>query len=138
MVEIAHQCGAGLLVGDVLGRTAHIDVDDFGARPLGDARALRHPVRLAARELHDMGARSRAFGAQHGIAAALDEGIACRHLGHHKAGARRLTSRRNGASVIPDMGARTTRLRTATLPIWKVSCELSYGWPARDQVLPII
>ena len=54
---------------------------------LGDAGALRHPVRFAAGELHDMGARSRAFGAQHRIAAALDEGIACRHLRYDEASA---------------------------------------------------
>ena len=54
MIEIAHQRRAGLLAGHVLGRAAHVDVDDVGAGAFRDARALRHPVRLAAGELHDV------------------------------------------------------------------------------------
>ena len=52
MVEIAHQRRTGLAAGHVARGTAHVDVDDVGAGGLGDPRALRHPVRLAARELN--------------------------------------------------------------------------------------
>ena len=53
----------------------------------GDARALRHPARLAAGELNDMNAGALSFGAQHSIAAAFDQGIAGGHLGDDEAGA---------------------------------------------------
>ena len=39
MIEVAHQRRAGLPVGDLLGRAAHVDVDDLGAR----ASAMRAP-----------------------------------------------------------------------------------------------
>jgi hypothetical protein len=47
MIEIAHQCRAGLAAGDMARRTAHVDVDDVGAGGFRNARALRHPMRLA-------------------------------------------------------------------------------------------
>jgi hypothetical protein len=54
VVEIAHQRGAGRAVGHVLRRATHIDVDDGRAGAFRNARALRHPVRLAAGKLNDM------------------------------------------------------------------------------------
>ena len=58
-----------------------------GARAFGDARAFRHPVRLAAGELHDVDAGALPFGAQHGIAAAFDQRVARGHLRDDEAGA---------------------------------------------------
>jgi hypothetical protein len=86
MIEVAHQRRSRLPVGDVLGRASHVDVDDFGAGAFGNARALRHPVRLAAGELNDMDAGALAFGAQHGVAAAFDQRIACRREQRQAAG----------------------------------------------------
>src|SRR5258708_6309782 len=54
VIEIAHQCRAGLAAGHMPRRTAHVDIDDVGAGGLGDPRAFRHPPDLAARELNDM------------------------------------------------------------------------------------
>ena len=87
MIEIAHQRGARLPVGHVLRRAAHVDVDDFGARGFGDARALRHPVRLAAGKLHDVRAGALAFHPQHGVGAAFDQRVARGHLRDDEAGA---------------------------------------------------
>ena len=86
MIEVAHQRRARLPVGHVLGRAAHVDVDDLGARALGDARALRHPVRLTTGKLHDMDAGALSFGAQHGVAVAFDQKFARGHFGDDKAG----------------------------------------------------
>ena len=62
MIEVAHQRRSRLPVGDVLGLTAHVDVDDLGARAFGDARALRHPARLTTGKLHDVNASAMSFG----------------------------------------------------------------------------
>ncbi len=58
-----------------------------GARAFGDARALRHPVRLAAGKLDDVDAGALPFGAQHGVAVAFDQQFARGHFGDDKAGA---------------------------------------------------
>ena len=87
MVEIAHQRRTGLAVGDVFGRAAHVDVDDLGAARLGDARAFGHPLRLAARDLHDVVSDAVPFGAKARIALALRERRAGHHLGDDEAGA---------------------------------------------------
>ena len=87
MVEIAHQRRAGLPAGHVPRRATHVDVDDGGAGLLGDARALRHPARLAAGELHDVEPDALPFGAQQRIGTALGEVLARRHLGDDEAGA---------------------------------------------------
>ena len=44
-------------------------------------------MRLAAGELNDMNAGALSFGAQHGVAVALDQGVAGGHLGDDEAGA---------------------------------------------------
>ena len=64
VIEVAHQRRARLAAGHVPGRAAHVDVDDVGAGALGDARAFRHPARLAAGELHDVEPQALPFGAQ--------------------------------------------------------------------------
>ena len=51
VIEIAHQRRARELAGHLARRAAHVDVDDVGAEPLGDARAFRHPVRLRGRRV---------------------------------------------------------------------------------------
>ena len=59
VIEVAHQRAARQLARHLARRAAHVDVDDVGAEPLGDAGALRHPARLAAGELYDEGDSSR-------------------------------------------------------------------------------
>ena len=54
VVEVAHQRRAGIAAGHLLGRAAHVDVDDVGALARGDARGLGHVARLAAGKLHHM------------------------------------------------------------------------------------
>ena len=71
MIEIAHQRRAGLTVGHMLGRAAHIDVDDVGAGGFSDACALRHPVRFAARELNGVDGNPAPVGAKHRVATAI-------------------------------------------------------------------
>ena len=74
-------------VGHVPRRAAHVDVDDVGAGGLGDPRALRHPVRLAAGKLHDVRADAGRLAAQPRHRPALREIVARGHLGHDQAGA---------------------------------------------------
>jgi hypothetical protein len=86
--RVGEQGGAGQLVADLLGRAAHVDVDDLGAAGHVVARRLGHPARLAAGDLHD----DRAGLAVEVAAQARQAGVAqCRvgrqHLGHHVAGA---------------------------------------------------
>ena len=69
----------------MLGRAAHIDIDDRGARIFRDPRALRHPVRLASGELHDVDVDPGALGAQARVAAAFDELWGGHHLGYDEA-----------------------------------------------------
>ena len=80
MVEIAHQRRAGLAAGHVTRGATHIDVDDVGAGGFRDPRALGHPVRLAARELHHMRPHARGFAAQPGNGAALRQVVARGHF----------------------------------------------------------
>ncbi len=89
MIEIAHQRRARLPVGHVLGRAAHVDIDDVGAGILRDASALAHPARLAAGKLHRMDRDPAPVGTQHGVATAPGELCGCHHLGYDKAGAHR-------------------------------------------------
>ncbi len=86
MIEIAHQGGAGLSAGHVTRRAAHIDVDDIGAGGFRDPRALRHPFRLAAGELNDMGADAGRLTTQPRHRLAVDEIIARGHFGHDQPG----------------------------------------------------
>jgi hypothetical protein len=88
VIKVAHQCGAGLTAGHVAGRTAHIDIDDVGARGFGDPRALRHPAGFAARELNDMRAYSGCLAAQTRHRTTVDKIVAGGHFRNHKAGAK--------------------------------------------------
>ena len=54
---------------------------------LGDARAFRHPLCLAAGELHHMRPDSGRLAAQHRHRAAVDKIVAGGHLGDHETSA---------------------------------------------------
>ena len=83
-----------------------------GAGGFGDARALRHPVRLAAGELHDVDAGALPFGAQHGVAAGPRPSNSLAVISETTSRRpSRDTRRRNGASVTPVIGASITRIR---------------------------
>src|ERR1700686_5187887 len=87
MSEIAHQRRAGLAARHMARRTAHIEIDNFGTRGLGDPSALRHPFDLAARELDHVRAYAGRFASQPRHWAAIDEVIARSHLGNDQSGA---------------------------------------------------
>ena len=84
VIEIAHQRRAGGAVGHLLGRAAHVDVDDVRALRLGDAGAFRHPMRLAAGELHDVDGDALSLAAHARFALALDECGARGHFRNHQ------------------------------------------------------
>ncbi len=67
-------------------RATHVDVDDVGAGSFRDAGAFGHPVRLAARELHDMKRVAVALGTQNRARVSLHQILARRHLGDDKTG----------------------------------------------------
>ena len=81
VIEIAHQRRTGFAIGDVLGRTAHIDIDDGGAGSFGHARAFGHPARFAAGKLNHMQSRAMILDPQCGIALSVGE---CRASGHFR------------------------------------------------------
>ena len=84
MIEIAHQRRAGGAVGHLLGRAAHVDVDDVRALRLSDAGAFGHPMGLAAGELHDVDGDALPFAAHARFALALDECSARGHFRNHQ------------------------------------------------------
>jgi hypothetical protein len=55
MIAVAHQRRSRKLAGDLSGRAAHVDVDDFSAQRRCNARTLRHPAGIAAGKLYDKG-----------------------------------------------------------------------------------
>ena len=117
MVEIAHERRSRGPVGHLLRRATHIDIDDVGALRLGNACAFRHPPGLASGELHDMDADAGAVAAN-GCLAFSRARPAHAVISETTSPAPSLSaSRRNGVSVMPDMGAKTTRFGTATGPI---------------------
>jgi hypothetical protein len=80
MIEIAHQRRAGLTAGDMTRRTAHIDIDDVGAGRFRNPCALRHPMRLATRELNDVRSDAGGLAAQKRHRPAVHEFVAGGHL----------------------------------------------------------
>src|SRR5665811_2349397 len=80
--------GTGLTAGHMTRGTTHVDVDDFGAGGFGNPRAFRHPPDLATRELNDMGTNSCRLASQPRHWPAIDEVVACRHLGNDESGAK--------------------------------------------------
>jgi len=75
----AHQRRAGIAVDHPLGRAAEIDVDDIGARVLGDPGRGGHPAGVAAGELHHV----RQPGRRHQLAAHVVVADAERAAGDH-------------------------------------------------------
>ena len=78
---VLHQGRAGPFVADLLGRAAHVDVDDLGATVQVVARGLGHHLGVRARDLHRDGA-GLAFmvGAARGLEAVPQVLARCHHL----------------------------------------------------------
>jgi hypothetical protein len=89
VTKIAHQRRAGLAARHMARRTAHIDIDNFGACGFGDARAFRHPTGLAAGELDDMRTYARRLASQPRHRATIDEIIAGGHFRNDESGPKR-------------------------------------------------
>ena len=118
MVEVAHQRRAGVAARHLLGRAAHVDVDDVGAGVGRGPGALGHPVRLAAGELDDMGAVAGALGPEQRLGVADRQLVSGHHFRDDQPGAdRRAPASRNGRSETPDIGARSTRFGIVAGPI---------------------
>ncbi len=84
MRKIPHQRRSRRAARDVLGRAAHVDVDDAGAGTFRNARAFRHPARLAAGKLHDVQPRPVILDAPPRHALAVGERRARRHFRDHQ------------------------------------------------------
>jgi hypothetical protein len=80
MIEVAHQRRPRRPVGDVLCRATHVDVDDRGAKVLGNACAFGHPARFAAGQLGDVEARTMGLDAPPLVAPAFGERGTCGHF----------------------------------------------------------
>ena len=118
VIEIAHQRRAGGAVGDLLGRAAHVDVDDVRALRLRDAGAFRHPMRPRSRRAARRGWRRPAPRCAR--APRAGPGPVRRRRSFPKPPGRRPAVRPAGgraASVMPDIGAKITRFGTVTGPI---------------------
>ena len=117
MVEVAHQRRTRLAACHVAGGATHVDVDDVGARGLGDPRAFCHPVRLAAGKLNDVRSAARGLAAEHGHRPPAHEVVAGGHFGNDEPCPQRFGKAAETAlSVIPDIGARRTRLAIGISP----------------------
>ena len=82
-----------------------------------DARAFGHPVRLAAGELHDVEPQPLAVEPPLLLALRPSTSASLAIISETTTPAPRLAARRrNGASVMPDMGARNTRFGSVTGP----------------------
>jgi hypothetical protein len=107
---VLHQRGAGHHVADLLGRAAHVDVDDLGAAVDVVAGGLGHHGRIGAGDLHgDRVNLAVVVGAPLGLGAAVEQGVGGDHLGDGEPAPIFLQSWRKGRSVTPAMGA-TNRL----------------------------
>jgi len=87
VVEVAHQRRAGQLARHLARRASHVDVNNVGAEPFGNTRALRHPACVASCELYNEGRELPALGAAMGIMPRAHQVLACHHLGYDEAGA---------------------------------------------------
>ena len=83
VLGLAHQAAAGVVLGDLRHRAAHVDVDDVGAHALDDLRGGRHLLGIAAEDLDRdrplflgvLGVLERPIDAAH-------EPLGADHLGH--------------------------------------------------------
>ena len=81
MVKIPHQGRAGKTGRHLLGRAAHVDVDDVGTSGRSQPGALRHPVRLASCQLNRQRLDFAGTGSPaQDIRPLADQCIACDHL----------------------------------------------------------
>ena len=81
MIEIAHERRTGIAAGHLLGRTAHIDVDDVGALARCNARRFRHVSSLAPGKLHDVNIEAGMPDPQSRTGPAFRQFAARNHLG---------------------------------------------------------
>ena len=63
VIEITHERTARELTRHLARRAPHVDIDDLGAEPFGQARALGHPSSVTANKLYDEGGQVAAHGA---------------------------------------------------------------------------
>ena len=121
---VSQQRRAGHHVAHLLGRAAHVDVDDLRAVVDVVARRLGHHAPDRRRRSAPRSGRLRpswlARAARFARAAQFRAG---HHLGHRQAGADALAQLRNGRSVTPAIGA-TNRLRSTCAP----SCISAFSW----------
>ena len=85
---LAHQAAAGIVLGDLRHRAAHVDVDDVGAHALDDLCRRRHLVRVAAEHLdRDRALLFGVLGVFKRAIDAADEPLGRHHLGHDQTAA---------------------------------------------------
>ncbi len=109
MVEIAHQGRAGPAARHLLGRAAHVDVNDRSAIGFRQAGGLAQPMRIAAGELDDMRRDAGALGPQPRFLAAAHELVGGDHFETTRPAPKRAAIRRMTISVTPDIGASRAR-----------------------------
>ena len=83
VLRLAHQAAAGVVLGDLRHRAAHVDVDDVGAHALDDLRRGGHLVGIAAEDLDRD--RPLLFGVSGVLERAVDaahQTLGADHLGH--------------------------------------------------------
>ena len=85
MIQIFHQRRPGIAADHLLGRAAHVDVDDPRALPFGQFRRFGHPMRFTSRQLHRcvFGSEPQ-FGPRPHTGLGLDHFLAGHHFRHHK------------------------------------------------------
>ncbi len=131
MRGLAHQAAAGVVLGDLRHRAAHVDVDDVGAHLLDDARGFGHLGGLAAEDLDRdgplflgvLGVLERAIDAAH-------QALAADHLGHdqtatalalHQAAKRRVGHARHRRDD-------KRRFEFESVPIFMSASAIQYGF----------
>ena len=82
MIEIAHQGRSGLAARHFFGGAAHIDIHHGRARGFRHPRRFAHPMRITARQLHDMRINALPLGPQHGFMIAQHQLIRRHHFRH--------------------------------------------------------
>ncbi len=102
MVEIAHERRTREAARHLLGGAAHVDVDNVGAKRLGDAGSLGHPAGLTPGELDDKGAGGIALAAcfELRLWPLVGKGLAGDHLRDHEGRAK--TARKAAKRQVAD------------------------------------
>src|SRR5512139_2226487 len=86
MIQISYECRARGAIDDLLGRTAHVHVDDVRALRFSNPYSFSHPFRLAASKLDDVNSDPLSVAANGRLAFATHEAGAGGHFGYHQAG----------------------------------------------------